>query len=87
MFLEESQRHSASSRERGVGEGDARLKHTPRSAGSFSSCGEEGSALRRIMGWQSQDGRVVQLCLVHPTLSLVVLPHPGPRESEIDGGG
>ena len=52
LFLEESQRQKASSRERGVGEGVSRLKHTPRSLGTFSSCGAESSALPGILGWQ-----------------------------------
>ena len=92
LFLEESQRQRASSRERGVGEGVSRLKHTPRSLGTFSSCGEESSALPRILGWQGwlaelRGERAVQLCLVHPTLSLAILPHPGPGESVRETGG
>ena len=92
LFLEEIQRQSASSRERGVGEGVSRLKHSPMSPGTFSSCGEESSALPGIQGWQGwlaelRGKRAVQLRLVHPTLSLAILPHPGPGESVRETGG
>lgn len=94
LFLEESERQKASSRERGVGEGVSRLKHTPRSLGTFSSCGggelcpPQDPRLAGVAGG-TEGERAVQLCLVHPTLSLAILPHPGPGESmrETGGGG
>lgn len=90
LFMEESQRQSASSREGEVGEGDARLKHIPRSTGSSPSsvgkaCPPWDHRLAQVtrQGW---GGRAVQLCLVHPTLSLATLPHPGKKTRGVMGG-
>lgn len=86
LFLEESQRQSTSSREGGVREGAARLRHTPRSPSSFLSflwggglCppSDRGLAGMAGLGWGA-----VRLYLVHPTLSLAALPHSGSRERE-----
>lgn len=81
--MEEIQRQSASSREGEVGEGFARLKHIPKSTGSSPSsvgkaCPPWHHRLAEVtrQGW---GGKAVQLCLVHPTLSLATLPHPGKK--------
>lgn len=88
--MEESQRQSANSREGEVGEGDARLKHIPRSIGSSPS--SVGKACppwdHRLAGMTRHGwgGRAVQLCLVHPTLSLATLPQLGKKMRGVVGG-